>query len=178
VSRGEIDLALRIDDSLVHLSRQRNDTAGLVLGYLSSGRHLTPAGKFERSRQHLERAVALYDPNAHEARLRRAVVHPEVASQAYLGNVLVCLGFPDQAVARSNAAIAEARRLRHLPSLAAGLVYAARLHSLLDNITALQRLAPELVAVTTEQGFPHWGAQGFVYRGCVCTRLIFSAKSA
>ena len=165
VTRGEIDLALRLDDRLVGLSRARDDAAGLVLAYLSSGRHLTVAGQFARSRSHLEQALALYDPISHQTRVQQAVVHPQVATQAYLGNVLVCLGFSDQAVARSDAAIAEARRLAHLPSLSASLVYGARGHSLLEDNTTLDQWAGELVALATERGFPHWGAQGSIYRG-------------
>src|SRR5262249_24425455 len=69
--RGELDRARRLSEDLLWLSRQRNDTAGLVLGCESCGRNL----------------------------------------------MLVCLGYPDQALARSNAAIAEARRLAHPPSL-------------------------------------------------------------
>jgi hypothetical protein len=38
--RGELDLAQRLDKDLLCLSRQRNDSAGLVLGHYSSGRNL------------------------------------------------------------------------------------------------------------------------------------------
>src|SRR6202008_917962 len=37
--RGELDLALHLDESLLRLSRQRNDSAGLVLGHFSAGRN-------------------------------------------------------------------------------------------------------------------------------------------
>jgi predicted ATPase len=53
-ARGEIDLALRLDEGLVRLSRQRNDAAGLVLGKLSLGRHLHPAGRFAPSHRVLQ----------------------------------------------------------------------------------------------------------------------------
>ena len=43
--RGEFDLALRLDEDLLRLSRQRNDSVGLVLGHLSSGRTLMYAGR-------------------------------------------------------------------------------------------------------------------------------------
>ena len=46
VFRGEFDLAHRLDEELLRLSRQRNDSAGLVLGHLSSGRTLLFAGRF------------------------------------------------------------------------------------------------------------------------------------
>jgi predicted ATPase len=48
--RGELDLALRVDEDLLRLSGQRNDSAGLVLGHLSSGRTLWLVGKFASSR--------------------------------------------------------------------------------------------------------------------------------
>jgi predicted ATPase len=46
-------------------------------------------------------------------------------------------------------------------------VYGARLHSLVGDNAGLDERAGELVALTTERGFPHWGAQGTIYRGWV-----------
>jgi hypothetical protein len=147
VSRGELNLGLRIDKGLIHLSRQRNDAAGLVLGHLSLGRDFHPAGRFAPSRSHLEEALALYNSTSHGSPVQQAVVHPQVASQAYLGNVLFCLGLPDQALARSSAAIAEARRLAHLPSLAASLVYSAGILSLVGECPTLSRRLPECLPI-------------------------------
>ena len=165
--RGEFDLARRLDEDLLRLSRQRNDAAGLVLGHLSAGMNLMFVGMFALSRSHLEKALALYDPMSHRSLVRQAGVHPHVFSQAYLGNVLFCLGFPDQALARSNANILEARRLAHPPSLAGSLAIGVRLLSLVRDDAALEEGINQLIAVATEQGFPHWRAQGAIYRGWV-----------
>src|SRR6516225_8995568 len=163
--RGELDLARRLDEDLLRLSRQRNDAAGLVLGHLSSGVNLMFAGMFAASRSHLEKALALYDPISHRSLVQQAGVHPHVFSQAYLGNALFCLGFPDQALARSAANIPEARKLAHPPSLAGGLAIGARLLSLVGDDIALDEWANQLVTVATEQSFPHWRTQGEIYRG-------------
>src|SRR5439155_2359560 len=104
--RGELDVALRLDEDLLRLSRQRNDSAGLVLSHVSSGRTLMLAGRFARSRSHLEEVLALYDPISHSSLVGQAGVLPPIASQTFLGIVLLCLGFPEQALARSNSAIA------------------------------------------------------------------------
>jgi predicted ATPase len=165
--RGELDLALRLDEDLLRLSHQRNDSAGLVLGHLSSGRNLMIVGRFALSRWHLEEGLALYDPFSHRSLAHQAGDHPPVNSQAVLGMVLFCLGYSDQALAQSNAAIAEARRLAHQPSLALSLNFGARLHLLVGDNAALGERADELVAVTTEQGFPLWRAQGTMFRGWV-----------
>jgi tetratricopeptide (TPR) repeat protein len=114
--RGELDLALRLDRDLLRLSREREDSAGLVLGHISSGRNLMHAGRFASSRSHLEAMLALHDPNSHQPGTR-----PNLIAQADLGIVLFCLGFPDQALAWSRAAIAEAQQLAHPRSLAVTL---------------------------------------------------------
>ena len=168
--RGELDLALRLDEDLLRLSGQRNNSAGLVLAHFSSGRNLLSAGRFASSRSHLEEALALYNPISHRSLVHQTGLHPQNNAQSLLGSVLFCLGFPDQALARSNAAIAEARRVAHPPSLAVSLALGARLLSLVGDDAALDELADELAAVATEQSFPHWRAEGAIYRGWVTVR--------
>jgi predicted ATPase len=168
--RGELDLALRSDENLLRLSRQRNDTAGLVLGHSSSGRTLMFAGRFASSRLHLEQALALYDPVSHRSFVHQVGFHPRVNSQGFLGIVLFCLGFPDQALGRSRAAIAEARRLAHPPSLAQSLGLGTMLLSFGADNAALDKQAGLLIAVTAEQGFPFYRAQGTICLGWVKVR--------
>jgi predicted ATPase len=165
--RGELDLALRLNEDLLRLSRQRNDSGGLVLGYYSSGRILMYAGRFASSRPHLEEVIALYDPASHRSLVHQAGTHPRVGAQGCLGVVLFCLGFPDQALAENRAAIAEARRLIHPPSLAVSLTLGTVLLSLVGKNAALDEPADQLIAVATEQGFPLWRAWGTIYRGWV-----------
>jgi predicted ATPase len=165
MNRGELDLALRLDEDLLRVSRQRHDSAGLVLGHLSSGRTLFFAGRFASSQSHLEEVLALHDSISHHALVHQAGSHPQLISRAVLANVLFCLGFSDQALAQSSAAITEARRLAHPPSLAVSLAIGARVLSLVGDNAILHEWVNQLVAVTTERGFLHWGAQGTIYRG-------------
>jgi predicted ATPase len=123
----------------------------------------------------MEEAVALYDPISHGS-LVQAGVHPPVNTKAVLGILLFCLGFPDQALARSNAAIAEARRLAHPPSLALSFAFGVVLLLLVGDDAALDEWADQLVAVTTEQGFPLWRAFGTIYRGWVKAKNANAAE--
>jgi predicted ATPase len=167
VYRGELDLAQRLAEDLLRGSRQRDDSGGLVLGHLSSGRNLLFAGRFASCRSHLEEVLALYDPISHRSLVDQAGLHPQVGSQFWLGIVLFCLGFPDQALAQSTAAIAEAQRLVHPPSLAASLAGSTVVLSLVGDNAALDERADQLVAVATEQGFLYWRAAGTIFRGWV-----------
>ena len=163
--RGEVDLAQRLAEDLLHLSLRRHDSAGIVLGHLSSGRNLMFAGRLASSRSHFEEVLALYDPNSHHSFDHQTGVHPHVTSQTNLGIVLFCLGFPDQALAQSSAATAEARRLAHPSSLAGSWASGAILLSLIGDSAALDERVDRLVEVATEQGFPHYRAEGTIYRG-------------
>ena len=165
--RGELDRAQSIAEDLLHLSRRRNDSAGLVMGHYSSGRNLMWVGSFASSRSHLETVLALYDPNSHYSLVGQTGVHPQLAAQAALGVVLFCLGFPDQALAQSNKAITEARRLPHPPTLAMSLGIDALLLSIIGDDIGLERRVDGLVAVATDQGFPFYRATGAIFRGWV-----------
>ncbi len=165
--RGELDRAQSLAEDLLRLSGQRNDAAGLIRGHLSIGRNLMFIGRFASSRSHLEEGLALYDPISHHALGRETGTRSDVIAKGYLGNVLFCLGYPEQALARSNAAIAEARRLAHPPSLAGCVTPGCVLLSLVGDNAALGGRADELAAVAAEQGFSFWRALAAIYRGWV-----------
>ncbi|HUB48652.1 MAG TPA: AAA family ATPase [Acetobacteraceae bacterium] len=167
--RGELDLALRLDQELFDQSLGRHDSGVLVLGHMSSGRNLMHAGRFALARSHLEAVLALYDPNAVHSLVPQTGLHPQLAAQAHLGIVLFCLGFPDQALAWSGAAIAEARRLAHPRTLAVTLALGCRLTVLVGDDATLGQRAGELASIATQQGFAV-GAQGTFYQGWVEVR--------
>jgi class 3 adenylate cyclase/predicted ATPase len=165
--RGELNVANRLDQELLSLSRRRDHRGGLVLANQSLGRNLMFAGSLASSRAHLEETLALCDLNSDDSFVRQAGAYPEVASQAFLAIVLLCLGYPDQALARATAAIDEAHRLAHAQSLAVSLTNGARLLSFTGNHTVMEEWANQLISVAVEQGFLLWRAMGTIYRGWV-----------
>jgi len=167
VYRGETDIALRLDEDLLRASRRHNDSRGLVLSHQSCGTGYLMRGRFAVSRSFLETVLSLYDPTVHDTLGPQTGSHPHVVAEGYLGVALLCLGFPDQALGRTNAAIAEARRLAYPPTLGSSLMIGAILLSLASDNSALEERADELVAVAAEQGVPWWGTVGRIYRGWV-----------
>jgi predicted ATPase len=165
--RGEFDLAQRLDEDLLRLSRQRNDAVGLVLGHDCLGRDLLLAGRFASARCHFEEVLSLYDPSSHASLVKQTGSHPHVISRVHLAIALFCLGFPDQALVQSKAAVAEAHRLAHPPTLTVVLSAECRLLSLAREYAALDERANQLIAVATEQGFPLFRMLGMIYLGSV-----------
>jgi predicted ATPase len=111
----------------------------------------------------LEEVLALCDPISHPSLAHQAGQHPRVHSQATLGVVLACLGYPDQALAQSSAAIAEARALAHPPSVAASLSLGTIVLLLVGDNAAPDERIYQLVAVAADQGFAYWRAVGAIF---------------
>jgi predicted ATPase len=124
-------------------------------------------GRFVASRSYLEEVLALYEPISHRSLVHQAGFHPHVDAQAALGIVLFCLGYSDQALEQSNAAIAEARRLAHPPSLAVSLNLGTLPLWVVGDNAALEGRADQLAVVASEQGFSSWRAMATICRGWV-----------
>jgi predicted ATPase len=128
------------------------------------------AGRFASSLSHLREVLALYDPVSHRSLAHEAGINPYADAQALLGTVLFCLGFPDQALAQSSAAVAEARQLAYPLSLASSLAFGTTVRSLVGDNAVVAEWTDELVALATEQSFPVRRAQGTLFRGWVKVR--------
>jgi class 3 adenylate cyclase/predicted ATPase len=167
MNRGEYDLSVRLDEELLRLSRQNEDCAGLVLGHASFGRNLLLVGQLAASRSHLEEVLSLDDPISCASLVHQAGFDSSVASKAFLAIVLLCLGFPDQALALSEAAVDEARTLAHPPTLTLSLAVGAVLFSLIDDDVVLGERSDQLIELATDQGFLFWRVVGSIFRGWV-----------
>ena len=75
------------------------------------------------------------------------------------------LGYPDQALQRSQEALTLAQELSHPFSLAFALYFAAMLHQFRREAQAAQERAEAAMALATEQGFAFWLAWGTILRG-------------
>jgi predicted ATPase len=79
---------------------------------------------------------------------------------------LFFLGYPEQALQRVTESVALSQQLSHPFSLAQALGVAAWIHWYRGEIHLAQKQAEAMITLSTEQGFPHWLAQGTILRGC------------
>lgn len=161
---GDLAEARHVGEALLRVSEECDDSAGLVLGYSVCGQHCFMSGELQAARRHLERLLAVYDPTVHDTLVQQAGSHP-LMTQSFLGFALCSLGWPDQALARSASAIADARRLAHPTSLAVGLALGALQASLVGDRATMEQRANELMTVASEQGLPYYSAWSAIFRG-------------
>jgi predicted ATPase len=75
------------------------------------------------------------------------------------------LGYPDQALKKSQEALNLAQALSHPYSLAYAQLFAAIHSQLRREVQATREQAEAAMALSTEQGFTFWAAWGTMYRG-------------
>jgi predicted ATPase len=119
-------------------------------------------GEFLSAREHVEHALALYDPRHHRS---RALQDLGVTSHSYLSWGLWLLGYPDQALATSHTALTLAQGLSHSFSVAFALIFAAGIHQFRGEGHTAQELAEKAIVLCREQEFPVWLAFGLIARG-------------
>jgi predicted ATPase len=153
--RGDVPKGHEFAEQCLRLAEQSHDPALLLQAHRGLGSSLFYLGRFITARRHLEQAVALYDA-PHQGLAFQYGQDPGVVAAGFLAWTLWRLGYADQALQRSRAAVALARQLAHAHSLAWALHFTAVLHGLRGEWGSIQAWAEELLAVAAEQGLAFW----------------------
>lgn len=164
-ARGALALAREQGDHVAALGRRLGDSASQMLGYWMLGCMASWQGRFEEARDELEKAVAMYDPGEQQSKTLAMQIDPGVNALCHLSWVLWVLGSPDRAIATSERAIAEARRLAQPFALAMALFFACVTRACCGQHAALRPTLDELAAVTGEHRLAYLGSCAKVLNG-------------
>jgi DNA-binding SARP family transcriptional activator/pimeloyl-ACP methyl ester carboxylesterase/predicted ATPase len=163
--RAELDTARELAEQALSVAQWLQDGALILEGHRALGMILFHLGKFAGAREHLEQSSRLYDPQQHSSQALLFVADPGVSSLAYLARTFWHLGYPEQALQRSDAAVELAQSLGHPFSLAAAHVYAARVHQCRREAHPTREHAEAAITLATEHHFPHYIAMGTILVG-------------
>jgi predicted ATPase len=150
--RGRPASARELADQLLKLGDR--DPRVTLLALVAQGLTRHYLGDLEAARIHLDRAVALYRHDEHRAlALAAGQQNPAVTAHRYGAWTLWILGYPDQALHRAEATLRLAQELGHSPTMAATLIFQARLHQFLGDPARTRELADATMRLAREQGF-------------------------
>ncbi len=159
---GEHAQALALAEQLEAIGKERNDVAAELVGRFANGRTRLFLGDLAGARQLLERCGGLADP-AHRGGASSA--DPYAMMLAYLAWTLAISGHLDQAQARLNEALSEARQRKHAHTLADVLLSAGTIDGMI-GAGEMPRYGEELMTLASEAraaaGTLAWA---HVYRG-------------
>lgn len=129
--RGEYKTALELGHELARIAEQTDNPTVWLEAHRVQGFNFFNLGQLDLAKMHLEKALAIYEPDQHGARvLADTGTDRGVACLSHLALVLWLLGYPDQALVQSDRAVELAGQLAHPYSLAFAWCWAAWLRQL------------------------------------------------
>jgi predicted ATPase/class 3 adenylate cyclase len=164
--RGDYQTMRALGEQLLSLAQRLEDPDLLLEAHHALWTSLFSGGELAAARMHQEQGLRLYDPQRHRTHAALYSGHdPGVCCRYRAAPALWLLGYPDQAVASSQAALALAQQLAHPLSLAIALYWAAVLHHLRREASPTQARAEASMTLATDQEILQQLAQAAPLRG-------------
>ena len=151
--RSEWRTARGLAEELLALAERHQDSGYLLMAHRALGSAFFWTGELVTARSHLEQGMALYDKDRHRNYAYIYGQDPLLGCQAYATWALWILGYPDQALKLSEAALTWAQQLAHPFSMTFPLTWSVIVYRLRGEWQAALDRAQTLAALATEQGF-------------------------
>jgi predicted ATPase len=165
-AQGEFEKSLDLGQQLLELARQAQDSAYIAVAHWTLGVNHYHRGELVLAREYLERANTGYDPQRHGSLTLITGADIGVHCRAWLAWALWKLGYPEQALAWSQEALALAQELDHAPTLAAALtISGSAFHLLRRDLQAAREHTSALLRLAAEKGVPLYEAVAMVHQG-------------
>jgi predicted ATPase len=155
------DLAAQI----LTLAEKQGTTGPLLIGHRLMGHALTATGDIAEGREHLDRALALYDPAEHRRLATRFGADHRVAILCRRALSLWMLGYPKAALADVEHVLKDAREIGQAATLMFALQWTGTTQILCGNYAAASALFDELGALVDETGAALWEPLRMMYQG-------------
>jgi tetratricopeptide (TPR) repeat protein len=160
----KLSVAIQIAERGYSLAQEQNDAALKIGACAALAVNLFFLGDFESARRYARHGVQIwrsggvkFPPEDLDTPVVGCLCHGAL-SEWHLGEIASCK-------ANMEEAISLAKELNDMNALALALNWAAMLGNCERNPSEVDRLASELIELSTRHGFVHWRARGAIYRG-------------
>jgi tetratricopeptide (TPR) repeat protein len=156
--------AMQIAERVYSLAQEQDDPALMLQAYNALAATFYFLGDFESARQHARRGVQIWRSGSVQSSAEDFFSPPvyclcyEAASKWFLGEIASCHALIDEA-------ISTAKELKDMNALGLALIYAADLGYAERNPAEVDRLASEVIELSTHRNFLNYLASGTIYRG-------------
>lgn len=167
--RGEYAKSQVLLEERLRLPDDLQDQRSRVESYELLACSMFHQGAFVQALNHADQALTLCQPGAAESLTPLLGEDPAVSSYHWAGLSLWFLGYPDQAVARSQKALNQTKDLVYTFSLAHAQQQAAMIHHLRREAQAVEERAENTIEAAVKGGFAYWVGVGKILRGWAIT---------
>jgi class 3 adenylate cyclase/predicted ATPase len=161
------DVACDLATQFLTLANKQGATVPLMVRHRLMGSSLLFTGDIAAGRQHLDQAIALYDPDLHGPLATRFGQDVRVSILSSRAWALWLLGHPDAALRDNDGVLKTAREIGQAATLMYALRHAAETCTLCGNHAAAAAQAQELAVLAEEKGSLSWKADGMMNQGSV-----------
>jgi predicted ATPase len=169
--RTEYEKALQLGERILHLAERLGDIDMKVEGQIILGYNLAFRTEPQIGLDHLEKAIALYDPRRQRVRRLGLGTNPGVISLTVSALFLWMIGYPARARKRAADAIALARKMNHPYSITYAQFHNGLLNLWLGNVESTQESALVVLELAEEYGFHIWSALGSCLLGAALVSM-------
>jgi len=155
-------------EQFLALAEKQKTNIPIMNGHRLVGVSLLHTGDIAEGREHLDRAIAIYDPSEHRSLVTRFGADVGVVILYWRALAIWLLGHPEAARADIDHALRYAREIGHAATLAYALIITAWTHVQCGNFVAAKAQADEAVALADEKGASYLKMVGVMTQGCVC----------
>lgn len=166
--RGELLTASELGQQFLRQAEQQPESAPLLAAHHILGCVLLFLGRLTQAQTHLEKSVALYQPEQSQAPVSdqfsgaKPTVNPAFNSWI--------LGYPDQARQRAEEALRLAEAESDPNTTAYVQVFTAMISDFRREMLRMQRYAEAAMAQSTKHGLPYWHAGSAIIRNVALVR--------
>jgi len=162
VLRAEFPKAITLAEQLISFTQTADDTVPVSDAFRARGQTFLLTGEFSQARTYLEKGIVL--DNGRQQRTYNAE-DPGVVCRSFSAIAQWFLGYPDQALRRSQEAVTLAQELSHPFSLSAAHHFKALLHLFRRESQPSLEQAEAAMAIAAEQRFGFFLAFDAMLRG-------------
>ena len=159
-----LSVTLGIARRIYSLAHEQNDTALMMGAYRALSGTLFFLGDFESAREYAMRGLQIWHTRGAECQAEEITAHP-VACLFYEALCEWHFGEFASSQASTAEAISLAKELNDIHGLAGSLFFAGVLAQCARDHTEVERLASNIIELSTRRKFAHWLAGGISLRG-------------
>jgi predicted ATPase/class 3 adenylate cyclase len=165
ILRTEYDKAMQLGERILRLAEHLNDVDMKVEGHLVLGYNLAFVEHPQAGLDHLEKAIALYDPKRPRVRRLGLGSNPGVIGLTVSSLLLWMVGYPDRAQKRAADALLLAQQMDHPYTNAYIQFHTGLLYLWLRKPEISLERAQAVLHLAEEHGFQVWNAVGTCLQG-------------
>ena len=164
-ARAELRESLSVAHHMLRLAEGQVDLVPRLIAHRALANSQFFVGDLAATQAHAEQALAGDQPPPRSNLANLYVADPYVLSAYFLAHALFRQGFPDRARSHAATALARARALGHVLTLAQALHHDCLFHQFAREALVVRQQADALITLADEHGLPFWQAVGKIFRG-------------